>query len=234
VGHLELAARLRLDPSPPLAILSASGHLLHAQVTLQSKELGSMRASLEGVAVSERGAIDSDLASAAWSRLATGRWRIAPHVESDGKRVFHVYANDGEGQSDRALSQAERAVVQHALSGATGKETALALGISESDVSEALLRAVLKLGFINRAQLLTVGTALNGPSVPSLSLTLAERQVLDGIARGLRNRDIAHERATSVHTVANQVASILRKTSAPTRRALLAIINRQRRGHHGL
>lgn len=209
LSHLEFAARLRLAPSPPVAILSASGRLLHAH--MPEKQGG-----------------ESELASAAWDRLVTGRWRIAPHVDSDGKRLFHVYANDREEQQDRALSPAELAVVQHALSGATGKETALVLSVGDSDVSEALLRAVIKLGFTNRAQLLTIGTALNQPSVSSLLLTSAEREILDGISRGLRNRDIARERSTSAYTVANQVASILRKTAAPTRRALLALIRRRR------
>lgn len=228
LGHLELAARLRLAPSAPLAIFSAHGQLLHAQPALRSKALRRLRVSVEGLQGGDNRSNDAELSAATWGSLVSGRWRIAPHVDTDGKRLFHVHANESEERQDRALSSVERAVVEYALRGATGKETAIALGIGENDVSEALLRAALKFGFTSRAQLLTIGTALNGRSVSSLPLTPAEREVLDGIARGLRNRDIARERMTSKHTVANQVASILRKTSAPTRRALLATLGSHR------
>ena len=52
-------------------------------------------------------------------------------------------------------------------------------------------------------------------------LTDAERDVLARVARGASNAEIAKERKTSVRTVANQVASLLRKTSAKSRYDLI-------------
>jgi DNA-binding NarL/FixJ family response regulator len=53
-------------------------------------------------------------------------------------------------------------------------------------------------------------------------LTHAERAVLELVLQGHANASIAHERATSVNTVANQVASLLRKFQVSSRVALAA------------
>jgi DNA-binding NarL/FixJ family response regulator len=52
--------------------------------------------------------------------------------------------------------------------------------------------------------------------VPAL-LSGAEREVARAIVRGASNAEIAAARRTSVRTVANQVASILRKLSVDSR-----------------
>jgi DNA-binding NarL/FixJ family response regulator len=52
-------------------------------------------------------------------------------------------------------------------------------------------------------------------------LSKAERDVLDRVTRGESNATIARARKTSVRTVANQVASLLRKTGAASRFELI-------------
>ena len=52
---------------------------------------------------------------------------------------------------------------------------------------------------------------------PPVELTSAEREVLERVVRGESNQAIATARNTSVRTVANQVASLLRKTGAASR-----------------
>lgn len=52
-------------------------------------------------------------------------------------------------------------------------------------------------------------------------LTDAERDVLARVVRGDSNAAIAKARKTSVRTVANQVASLLRKTSSKSRYDLI-------------
>ena len=52
---------------------------------------------------------------------------------------------------------------------------------------------------------------------PPANLTAAERDVLVRVVRGESNAAIASARKTSVRTVANQVASLLRKTKATSR-----------------
>lgn len=53
------------------------------------------------------------------------------------------------------------------------------------------------------------------------ALTDAEREVLELLQHGLSNKEIAKRRSRSVRTIANQVASLLRKTKSSSRRALL-------------
>jgi len=49
------------------------------------------------------------------------------------------------------------------------------------------------------------------------ALTSAERDVLARVVRGESNQAIATARSTSARTIANQVASLLRKTGATSR-----------------
>ena len=53
-------------------------------------------------------------------------------------------------------------------------------------------------------------------------LTPRERDILHLLARGLTNKEIAQELGTSLRTIENQVAGMLRKTSAASRLDLLA------------
>lgn len=61
-------------------------------------------------------------------------------------------------------------------------------------------------------------------------LSAAERDVLDRVVRGDSNAVIARARKTSARTVANQVASLLRKTGASSRYELIRRFARSRRG----
>jgi len=62
------------------------------------------------------------------------------------------------------------------------------------------------------------------PTAPTLpaSLTSAERAVVTLVIAGKTNAEIARARAVSQRTVANQVASILRKIGVGSRAALIA------------
>jgi DNA-binding NarL/FixJ family response regulator len=62
------------------------------------------------------------------------------------------------------------------------------------------------------------------PTLPSL--TPSEEEVLAGLARGMSNSAIAETRQTSVRTVANQVASLFRKTGVRSRTDLARIAAR--------
>ena len=56
---------------------------------------------------------------------------------------------------------------------------------------------------------------------PPPELTVAERDVLARVVKGESNAAIARARKTSVRTIANQVASLLRKTGASSRYDLI-------------
>jgi len=59
------------------------------------------------------------------------------------------------------------------------------------------------------------------PTAPPADLSSAEADVLARLARGQSNAEIAKARKTSARTVANQVASLLRKTGASSRFELI-------------
>jgi DNA-binding NarL/FixJ family response regulator len=57
--------------------------------------------------------------------------------------------------------------------------------------------------------------------LPPETLAVAERDVLERIVRGDTNAAIAKARNTAIRTVANQVASLLKKTGAASRYELI-------------
>jgi DNA-binding NarL/FixJ family response regulator len=59
-------------------------------------------------------------------------------------------------------------------------------------------------------------------------LTDAEREIVAAIARGWSNAEIAAARGTSVRTVANQIATLLRKHGAASRYDLVRVLKRLR------
>lgn len=61
------------------------------------------------------------------------------------------------------------------------------------------------------------------PRVCVSGFTSAERAVLELVREGLTNAEIASHRGTSERTIANQVASMLKKSRTPSRRALAAL-----------
>lgn len=75
-----------------------------------------------------------------------------------------------------------------------------------------------------------VVAVVSAPARPavSLELTRAERDIVDGIARGERNRAIARRRGTSERTVANQIAALFAKLGVVSRAELLVLLRDRR------
>lgn len=73
-------------------------------------------------------------------------------------------------------------------------------------------------------RLVVLSHALDAPSGSSFgdALTPAEAEVAGLACAGLTNAEIAARRGSSVRTVANQIAAVLRKTGAVSRRELAA------------
>jgi len=65
-----------------------------------------------------------------------------------------------------------------------------------------------------------------GTDAPAQELTAAERSVLEHVVAGASNAAIARARGSSTRTVANQVASLLRKLGARSRFDLIRQLGR--------
>jgi DNA-binding NarL/FixJ family response regulator len=159
-----------------------------------------------------------------WTAFMTGAFSIVPETIANDGIEYEVLANDDTVAAARALSKVEQSVVCLAVKGASGKEISFELGLTPSAISVALANAAAKVGAPSVAELLRIGAHLTvrlANSFPRLALTTAEQGVLELVRRGHGNAEIARVRERSLRTVANQIASILRKTGAQSRRALL-------------
>jgi DNA-binding NarL/FixJ family response regulator len=152
----------------------------------------------------------------------SGEWGIVERTDADGKRYYAVIAAHCSPRL-KALSPLETQVTELSARGLTGKNVAYALGLTTPSVSRALFNATLKLGLSSRTELVGLAGRLLGTpraAAQESSLTSAERDVLSLVRMGYTNAAIATTRQRSERTVANQVASLLKKLDAPSRRAL--------------
>lgn len=180
-----------------------------------------------------------------WRGLVDGKWSLVDREDSDGRRFVVAYRNAVPCAADLALSPREREVVQLIALGKTTKHAAYALGVSPSAISHRLRFALRKLRLGGASDLVRTYNHLrstrDGAKVTSLAeelvfkafkpraalpndvrLTPAEQSVKSLLLEGLSNRQIATTRRCAERTIANQVASILRKTGAEGRLGVIA------------
>lgn len=229
-GHLDSAFRLRYRPDLAVAaVLSPGGRFLDLEdVTVGSAQRERLAASviaLDRARLRRRRreveAIDD------WRALVEGRYSVVPRDDSDGKRHYLLVRNQAITEPHARFTPREIEVLRVAARGFTGKGIAYALGLSEASVSTALGSAAAKVGLRSRLALVDVASAMFGArpsSVHNAPLTAAERDVLELLRRGMTNAEIARLRERSARTVANQVASILRKSGVTSRRGLAALL----------
>ncbi|MFT3926454.1 MAG: helix-turn-helix transcriptional regulator [Myxococcales bacterium] len=226
--HVESGLRLRLQSAEEAAaVLSPDGALLHLEkaaaqeptyepLVHQAKTISRARTSRERF---------KEEALSAWTALADGRWSVVERIDSDGKRLYFAYENAPQARAYRALSPSEATVLDQSIRGLSGKQVAYATGLREARISEYLATAATKLGFRTRQELVRVASSMRFAGDHQLidaGLTEAEWEVLRHVKDGLSNAEIARTRAASIRTVEHQVASILKKTGATGRRALIA------------
>lgn len=175
-----------------------------------------------------------------WTALVSGRWSLLDRFDSDGRRFIVAVENQNVPKDPRALTPREEQIAQLAGCGAPNGQIAYAMGTTPESVSSQLTSALRKLGCKSRRDLIRMMNPSNyefaldlkggvigvivEPKLPSRqpeSLTPAERRVLELLRRGNTNAEIAKACARSLRTVANQVASILRKTGAHSRYELM-------------
>lgn len=219
--HLETALRARSRPLVVIAVVRPDGKILHrtesapSQLDTHVKRIERartrrLRSAPEGL----------DL----WNAIVEGRASIVERIDG-GQRLYFVIENAPASQSFHALAREEVEAVSYATRGLSSKLVAYALGVSEGEVSARLSRASRKVGLATRLELVRLAALLTrdpNAGLEDASFTPAERDVLQLLREGLSNREIATIRHRSIRTIANQVASLLRKTNTPTRRVLAA------------
>lgn len=182
-----------------------------------------------------------------WQALLDGSWSLLDTFTAGGTRTVVACENPGDAAL-RALSAQQRAILDLALDGRSGKWIACELAMSESSVARALRGALTKVGIAETSDLRGIRSADFEPlqvvsagvnlAIARLSsvgplpdhLSSAERAVLTGIIDGKRLVAIARERGTSLRTVSHQITSIYKKLGASSRRELIALLDL---GHGG-
>jgi DNA-binding CsgD family transcriptional regulator len=176
---------------------------------------------------------------------------VIDQLDRDGRRFLLANKNI-RARGTHAISPRELQVVAHASLGYSNKRIAYELAIAPSTVSTHLSHAAAKLGLRSRtvmiqtyaalaAKLSTTNVAVSYvrwdgdefavislPIAPDLPDTLssAEREVVVLVFAAKSNAAIARARGVSVHTVANQLASAMKKLGVGSRADLIAHLTR--------
>lgn len=222
--HLGTSYRLRHRPEIVKAELDLHGRVLHRTDDAPPSRTLLAHADLIERARNRRGA-DPSAAMDLWPALVAGHLSLVERGTGRSRRYL-VVENGTSAQATRALTPAETDVLAHASRGLTSKLISYALGISSSAVSARMASAASKIGASSRLELVRLAAMVTRDPRAGVmgrtTLTAAERDVLELLQQGLSNAQIAKMRSRSVRTIANQVASLLKKTKSHTRRALLA------------
>jgi DNA-binding CsgD family transcriptional regulator len=227
--HLESSMRAQLEPDALAAVIEPDGQVVHAEgpVAASSEFRSRLATNVLQVEQVRRPSRRDNLDSLdAWTALIQGRWALLERTDADGRRFYLAIDCERSGHPSRVLSATEVEIVQLAARGLAGKEISYALGLSGGTVSSALRCATLKLGCRSPAALVQLAARLLrvAPGSPTaVQLTDAEAGVLALVREGLTNAQIARRRSSSPNTVANQVATVLRKLGLPSRRAAAAL-----------
>lgn len=161
-AHVAAGLRLRARKRNTEAVLDGDGKVLDASGRAQGREA---RETLKRAAR----ALDRALAQAprepeaclsTWRALIDGRWTLAEHFESDGRRFWVALENTPREAHVRRLTPRERTVVGYLALGHAQKLVAYELGLSEAVISTLIASALQKLGAGSRAELLALYAAL--------------------------------------------------------------------------
>lgn len=220
--HIEAGLRIRIHPQSVIAVLGVDGRALHrVEGAPDGDELAAGVKNIERARTRRH---RSDLAAFdLWPALTSGRVSIVERFDG-GRRCYLIVENAPATRALRAFTRGEVEVVTHAARGLSSKLIGYALGISSPRVSARLASATHKIGLATRLELVRIAAMLTRDPRSGLeddALTAAERDVLELVGQGLTNAEIARMRSRSARTIANQVASLLRKTGSPTRRKLV-------------
>lgn len=224
--HIEAALRLRLRPENVRAVLSSEGKLLHREGTMSdAPPLETLQQQVRGIErACTRRVRRAPEALDLWQAMVGGAVSLVARSVGT-RREYLVVDNAPERQPMRALTKNELDVVSYAARGMPLKMVSYGLGVPLPTVSARLAAAASKIGLATRMELVRIAAMLaHDPRArfEDIALTTAERDVLDLLAQGLTNEQIATLRGRSIRTIANQVASLLAKTKAPSRRTLVA------------
>lgn len=227
--HMEASYRLATRPESLVAVVDPNGRVEHLREGWAPAPIGGAARGVQR-ASRQRGALGAS-ALGLWEGLVAGELTVVERRIGTRRHVFFL-ENPPHRYPLSSLSPGEIDALTMICQGRSAKEVGYALGVSESAISLRLARATAKIGAASRTELIRLAALLVGDPrgrFPDPVLTAAEAEVLELVTRGLTNRQISAQRGRSIRTVANQVASLLNKSGAQSRRALVARASRPRK-----
>ena len=153
--HLGAAQRLRLvADATPAAIFSSEGRLLHAEgeAVRQRDHLRELVQAWDAAhaRIADR---DAERTLHVWTELASGRWALVDHFDSDGQRYVVVRRNPST-DGLRRLTAREQQVAEFVADGRTNHWIALELELAPATMSEHVKNVQRKLGVRSRYELI--------------------------------------------------------------------------------
>jgi DNA-binding CsgD family transcriptional regulator len=221
-----LAEAVAPDQATQRAQLSALGLRAHAeQLALRRDALDGAGALLAGARRAAAAAAVVTPVATAWGALAEAEYSREPEAWAAAAEAWERIEYPYRAAYCRRW-QAE-ALVAAGASRLAAAVPARAAHATATRLQAAPLRRDIEL-LAERARLDLAAPEPTDEAPDTLGLTAREREVLELLARGLTNREIADTLVISVKTVGIHVSNILRKLDVPSRVEAAAIAQRQR------
>ncbi|MFA7249491.1 MAG: LuxR family transcriptional regulator [Dehalococcoidia bacterium] len=180
----------------------------------------------EAVKCGADGYLLKDLHSDDFFRLLEGVLRGQPAVTPTlAAKILREFSRTHPhiAPSGDELTQREHQVVDALANGAPNKEIAHALGIAESTAKYHIANVLAKLHLHNRGEVIAYAT---GRPRPNDGLTQREREILQALAGGASNRELADELCITESTAKYHVSTIMAKLHLRGRGEVIAYANR--------
>ncbi|MET0794134.1 MAG: helix-turn-helix transcriptional regulator [Polyangiaceae bacterium] len=186
-----------------------------------------------------------------WTALCAGKLRVSKVFQNGPREYMLLDETRGSAQHPQALEVRQARMLERLLAGSSQKAIGIDFGVCSSTVSMSVGAGLSRLGLhcsVSRLPLLLNLVVLSGHAVGHSArgcvadartgarlisvewprgslldpLTSSERAVVELLIEGLTAREIAKRRATSMRTVANQLAAAFTKFKLSGRVELMA------------
>lgn len=226
-AHVAAITRIRMahEPADYFALAEwiydkKTGRVIDAKSEAKDKEVSGRL--IQATKTLDRNRVDKDeTVITKWQALTEGRWTLLDVIDGPQNYVVAM-PNDPPVREAVAMTTKQSQVLWFLLQGHSQAFVAYELGISPIAVSRLLTALRKKFGVKTTVELLrlTRGVLPQTPIPPAL--TDAQKDLMEGIANGFSDSEIAKRRNRSVKTVRNQIQTIYRLLGVNSRAELVA------------
>lgn len=225
-AHIAAVARIRMSYKTDYFALAdwiydkKTGRVVDAKPNARDKKVSNRLIKATKTIDRNRVSKDEDTVSK-WAALTEGKWTLLDVL--DGSQTYVVaIPNDPRVRLTVSLTNRQSQILWFLLHGHSQAFVAYELGLTQTVVSRLLVTLRKKFGAKTTVELLRLTRGVLPQTSLPPELTDVQKMLMDCMAKGLSDAEIATRRNRSVKTVRNQIQTIYRLLGVNSRAELVA------------